>query len=227
MDNNIKSKEFLQNGIQFLARHEYREAINEFKAASLLDADNVEILYNLGVAYSRVGLYRSTNEVLQQILDMPHTSVFVLDVKKLYAFSFIELGKYSEAMKSLDEVINVSNYDISARAMKGYCYEQAGESDKAIATYRLILDIDRHNLNAINSLSYLLALNGNVDEALKHSEKLIEAKTQCAAYFDTLGFIHMKKGNLQQAKKYLTKAFSIDSFSEDIKQHLEELKKLK
>lgn len=227
MDKINESIKHFKKGLDFIRKDEFHNAINELKAASVIDKNNPEVLYNLGIAYGKVGLFRSANGILKTILDLPFQTVFVLDVKKLYAFSFIELGNYSEAMKILDEVIKVSNYDVKARSMKGYCFEMLGDVDKAIATFRLVLDIDHHNINAVNSLSYLLAKNGKVDEALKRSEKLIGVGKESAAYLDTLGFIYMKKGNLKQAEKYFKKAYSIDSFSDEIKSHLQELNKKK
>jgi len=51
-----------------LFTRDYDSAIGELKKAEMIDRDNPEILFNLGISYSRKGLYKTASEYFQRVL---------------------------------------------------------------------------------------------------------------------------------------------------------------
>ena len=206
---------------------DYDLAIDDLKKAEMIDQENPEILFNLGIAYSRKGLFKTANEYFTKVLNLNTSYIDSANVKKNIAFCFIQNKDYDKAINILGEVIEDFNSDIQARNMKGYCLEKKGRLKDALKTYREIFHYDRSNINSLNSSSYLMALlNIELKSALKIAEFVYKKDKLNPAYNDTLGFVYMKLGNYTEAEKYFKAAVSMLPFNEEINDHIKELNSL-
>ena len=211
-----------------LFTRDYDSAIGELKKAEMIDRDNPEILFNLGISYSRKGLYKTASEYFERVLSLKFSFIDSVIVKKNIAFCYIKNQYYDEALKILNEIISDFESDITALNMKGYCLEKKGELKNALMTYRKIFHYDKTNINSLNSASYLMALlNIELKSALKIARFVHQKDKSNPAYNDTLGYVYLKSGNIKEAEKYLKKAASILPFSNEISEHIKELEFLK
>ena len=206
---------------------DYDSAIDELKRAEMLDRENPEILYNLGIAYSRKGLFKTAQIYFQKVLSLEISYINKSNVKKNISFCMIQNENFDEALNFLQEVIDDYPSDILALNMKGFCLEKKGELKDALKTYREILRYDRSNINCLNSTSYLMAkLEIELKSALKIAQFVYQRDKLNPAYNDTLGFIHMRLGNYNEAEKYLSSAASMMPFNNEINEHISELNEL-
>jgi len=211
-------------GEKFFVKN-YDDAIRDLKAAEVLDKNNPEILFNLGINYCRKGLHRTSVEYFEKVLGLPFKYVEILTLKKMLAFALISSGSLKEADRRLDEVLELVPADTVALNMKGYSLEKQGKIGQAMDVYKNIIKIDKNNYNAYNSLAYLIAKNGgNLNEAQKYANKAVAASPENPAYLDTIGYIYMKKGRVKEAMKYLYEARKRMPVSEEIQEHINELK---
>jgi len=221
---NEKINGFLKTALEKFIVSDFNEAIRDLRAAEVLDRDNPEILYNLGVCYSRLGLFKTSVQYYERLIALPDTFIEILTVRKLLAFSLIQTGQYTDAEKAIEGVLLKTPRDTAALSMKGYCLEKLGRYRDAVTVYSEIIKIDKGNLNSYNSIAYILAMTKtNLDRALKLARTACEKKDNNPAYLDTLGFVCMKRGDRAAAKKYFTKALELAPFSKEIKAHLREL----
>jgi tetratricopeptide (TPR) repeat protein len=219
---------FLKSALQKFIVRDYDNAVRELKAAEMLDRDNPEILYNLGITYCRMGLDKTAAGYFKKILNLTHTFIDALAVKKLLSFSLIQIKKYKESERYLDEVMELVPLDVAALSMKGYCLEIQNRPDEALRVYRSILEADTHNNNACNSIAYITAkTGGDLTASLSYARMAYESNKENSAYLDTLGFVLMKMGKLDQAEHYLTLAIQRAPLSEEINAHIQELDKIK
>jgi len=225
--NNILN-DIKKSALSNLFYRDYDSAIDDLKKAEVLDQQNPEILFNLGIAYSRKGLYKTANDYFTKVLNLNISYINSANVKKNIAFCFIQSKDYDKALNILDEVINDFSADIQALNMKGYCLEKKGRIRDALKTYREIFNHDRSNINSLNSSSYLMALLGiELESALKIAKFVYNKDKTNPAYNDTLGYAHMKLGNYAEAEKYLNAAAYLLPFNEEINEHIRELDRLK
>jgi tetratricopeptide (TPR) repeat protein len=221
---NEKIESFLESALEKFLVNDYNEAIRDLKAAEVLDKDNPQILYNLGVNYSRLGLHKTACIYYEKIINLPFGYVDILSVKKLFAFSLIHLNDYSKAEKNLNEVLESSRGDVTALSMKAYCYERTKNYFEAMKLYKMIIEIDKSNFNAYNSCAYIMAETGkNLEEAYKLSFASYNFDKKNPAYMDTLGFICLKMGDLKEAKRLFGEAEKLLPFNDEIKAHILEL----
>lgn len=207
---------------------DYDSAIEDLKRAEMIDRENPEILFNLGIAYCRKGLFKTSYDYFLKVLNLHTSYINTAVVKKNIAYSLIKTEDYDTALKFLNEVIDDFQSDIHALNMKGYCLEKSGNLRDALKTYREIFRYEKSNINSLNSTSYLMASLGiELKSALKIAEFVYKKDTSNPAYNDTIGFVYMKLGNYEKAEKYLKTAASILPFNTEISQHLQELNTLK
>jgi len=225
--NNILN-DIKQSALSNLFYKDYDSAIANLKKAEVIDQENPEILFNLGIAYSRKGLFKTANEYFTKVLNLNIAYINSANVKKNIAFCFIQSKDYDKALNILNEVIIDFSSDIQALNMKGYCLEKQGRLKDALKTYREIFNYDRSNINSLNSSSYLMALLGiELKSALKIAEFVYNKDKSNPAYNDTLGYVYMKMGDYAEAEKYFNAAAYILPFNEEINEHIRELDRLK
>jgi len=207
---------------------DYDSAIEELKRAEMIDRDNPEILFNLGIAYCGKGLFKTAFEFFEKVLSLKISYINSSVVKKNIAYCLIKNENYDEALKFLNEILTDFKSDIHALNMRGYCLEKKGELKNALKAYREIFQYDRSNINSLNSTSYLMASLGiELKSALKIAEFVYQKDKLNPAYNDTLGFVYMKLGNFNKAEIHLKSAASMLPFNSEINEHIKELNELK
>ncbi len=220
-----KINDYIASSLSNFVVRNYEDAVRDLKSAEMLDRNNPEILYNLGVAYAQMGLYKTSIKYLLRVLDLPYTFVDILNVKKVIAYVYIKVKEFQKAAACLDELSKVLNRDISLYNMKGYCLEKQKKYFEAIKIYKHVINLDDNNYNAYNSLAYLFALTGrDLNSAKEYAERSYRSNKNNGAYLDTLGYVLLKMGDLKSAEKYLNKAKMIMPFSEEIDGHIKELR---
>ncbi|HSV96154.1 MAG TPA: tetratricopeptide repeat protein [Spirochaetota bacterium] len=219
-----KIKRFLAAALSKSVMNDYRNALEDLRAAEALDRDNPEVLYNLGICYARTGLYKSAAEYFRRVIDLPLAFVDINTVRKLLAYCAIMYGEYAEAERLLETSLGISPRDAAALNMRGYCREKTGRYTEAIESYREIIGIDPRNWNAHNSLAFLIAESGgDLAEAAGHASIALKAKPAHPAYLDTMGYVYMKRGQARAAKDHYKKALAQMPESAEIKAHIAEL----
>ncbi len=227
-DINRNIHDHISEAVKSLADRNFEKALEEFRAAEVIDRDNPEILFNIGITYTRLGLYKTAIEYFGKVLKLNSGFVDKHAVKKNMAYCFTRTGNYSEAVNLLDDVTLNFPSDTTALNMKAYCLQQLGMDDESLATYRLVLQKNRNDINSLNSAAYLMSLAGTqLDTAYKLAKHVVMKNSDNPAYLDTLGYICIKLNKPDEAEVYLTKAISILPFDREIRQHYDELINLK
>jgi tetratricopeptide (TPR) repeat protein len=224
---NQRIQELMSSALRFLKSGDSESAIEELKTANILDSENPEVLYNLGIVHSKQGLHKTAIPYYEKILAMPSAYIELLQVKKLLAYSYILNGSYAEAVRIILSLVRNTPSDIAALSMAGYALEKAGRVDEALKMHENVLFQDPENVNAANSLAFLYAQKGeNLDKALSLAKKAHDSNPESAAYNDTIGYVYFRRNQLDPAKRHLKKAFELDPANEEIRTHLHELLKM-
>jgi tetratricopeptide (TPR) repeat protein len=219
-----KLRALLDSGLQNYLTGDYTEAIRDLKAAEVLDHQNPETLYNLGLSYSRLGLHKSALDYLYRVIELPFDFVEELTVRTVLALTLIHLGEYLEAQEQLDRVLSVDRTNRAASNLKAYGLYQQKKIDEAVDQYRRILAREPDNATAANSLAYLLVSEkGETVESQELVKKSLEKYPANPAYLDTLGYILLKLGDYENARKVLEKARESAPLEDEILEHQKEL----
>lgn len=215
--------DFLRSAMKKFVIRDYESAIRDLKAAEMLDKNNPEIVYNIGVNYCRMGLDRSAIEYFKKVLNLEQSFIDALVVKKLLAYALIRLKQYEESLEFLQQVLQLVPTDTAALNMKGYSLESLGRYDEALRVYSSIIEHEKDNYNANNSLGYIMSKTGaNLSKALQYAQIAYNSNNDNPAYLDTMGYVYLKMGNCDLARNYLIKALEKAPLSMEIKDHIKE-----
>jgi tetratricopeptide (TPR) repeat protein len=220
-------KKFLNSALRKISAKDYDSAIEKLMAAEVLDKDNPEILYNLGVCYCKKELFNSAATYFKKVIGLPLTFVDILTVIKMLSYSLIMAKDMEQAKKYVNDGLKKSVNDTILLNMKGFVLEKEKKYNEALDTYKTIIDIDNKNSNAYNSAAYIIStVNGDINEALTYSRNALKHNPENPAYLDTMGFIQIKKGQIDIAKRFLKKALEKLPQSKEIKDHVNLLLKI-
>ncbi len=220
-------KQFLDTAIAKISVRDYDNAIEKLKAAEVLDENNPEILYNLGVCYCKLELFKTAVTYFKRVLTLSFAFVDIITVYKLLSYSLIMAEEFAEAVQSIDEGLELSRNDITFMSFLGFAYDKEKKYEEAINVYKDIIELDTYNYTAYNSLAYIIARSGgDLKEAMEYAKSALKSNPENPAYIDTIAYIHMKKGQTELAKKYFKQAFQKMPESAEIKEHINELLKI-
>lgn len=93
-------------------------------------------------------------------------------------YHLADQGKYHEADKSFEKLLELSPYYAPAWSSKGYCLEQLGKYHEAIESYDNYLELIPDRKHGWESKGRVLEKLGEYDEADKCFDKADEIKTQ-------------------------------------------------
>lgn len=224
-DTNERLQSLLEGAINEFLVGNHDESINRLKSALMLDRENPVILFNLAVNYCRIGLHNTAIQYLRQLENLTLTYIELNTVKKVYAFSLIQIGDYTAAEKVLGNILTSIPHDQQVESMLAYMFEKQGKFAQASELYRGIIDRDPKSYSSFNSLAYVMAKIGNdLELALQYVKNALKHNRNNPAVLDTAGYVLMKMGRITEAEKFFQNAFRIAPFNNEIKDHLREIK---
>jgi len=120
----------------------------------------------------------------------------------------VRLNQYDEAIRTLQDAINVSKNAEPFVTDLASLYQQRGDSDKAIAAYTDALAKNPGSMLLTNNLAMLLVSVKTDTSSLEQAGKLVErlAASQNPDYLDTYGWINYIRGDLKSALPALEQA---------------------
>ena len=91
--------------------------------------------------------------------------------------------------------------------------------------YKKILALKPDDIQTLNSYAYRLAVTEkDLDKAEEMSRRTLKAEPENPYFLDTYGWILHKMGKDKEALKYIEKAMQRDEESDEVKEHLKEIK---
>lgn len=113
---------YLKLGLAYSALHKYKEAVSGLKMAIRINPEivNAEAYYYLGYSYSERGNHKDALEAFKQALYLTRAEVIDKDETEAQSFpaleqihyslgrSYLNLGRYQEAIKELNEAVKLN-----------------------------------------------------------------------------------------------------------------------
>lgn len=204
----------------------YREAVSNYLNALLIDRNNAEIYFELGLCYKHLGEYSKAIKYLDiasTLKDDSYETFFELGI--CHQLEGIPCG----AIKNFIRAIQINPDNPEAILQLGISHELCEEYELALMIYQKLIENSNGYLKAYDHKSSLLMKLNKYKEASKLLHNIICINPEFYKAYAGIGVCMEKLGKLSQAQRFYRKFLTLKPFSKDadfIKNRLERLKKL-
>ena len=186
---------FANLGAVIAQQGRYSEAIEFYQTALRLSPRSAPILLNLGIAHYRGRQFQEAASVFAQLLELRSD---ITQARQLYGLSLAALGRDEEAIRQLEQTLDVGPPDPAVLYSLGLAYLSLGKAGFRSTLERLAsFPAGRPTLHLLQGLAFL-----RDQEFEKASEELQSAATLNSdlprVYF-SLGLAHLKLGRNKEA----------------------------
>lgn len=192
----------------YLKNNDIPRAIEELKAASLLDPDAIEPNAILALLYSSQG----NEELAAQEYETAIKKALRLEPENLLLYKslgmlYLSRKQLKEAQGIYEQIISFSPQDAEAYFYLAAIFNELNNNSLAEEKIKKAIELKPDFHEALNFLGYLyVEEERHLDKAEALIRKALEFKPQNGAYLDSLGWFYFKKGDLQNALEHLKKA---------------------
>lgn len=147
-------------------------------------------------------------------------------VNYLLGSSYSMEKNYLLAKNSLQTALNISPDSRATKHLLATVLNHLEEWEYLDELYVELLAGNADDSQALNNYGYALAERGiRLEEALDMAKRANELEPDNAAYLDTMGWIYFRMGLLEKAKIYISRSLELESDSEVVREHMDEVLK--
>jgi cellulose synthase operon protein C len=185
----------------------YAEAVQEFRRALELDADDLAARFRLGVALRRSQNYTAATDVLDQVakVDPEHPG---LALER--GLIFEATGHGTEALKAYDAALAKAPTDPELMLRAGCGSVSAGQAERGEELLRKVLAQRPNSAEVNHCLGRSLLVRDKVADAQRLLDRAVELDPNRAEYHLYSGWAANEAGNATKADRELARALELD-----------------
>jgi tetratricopeptide (TPR) repeat protein len=221
MEEEEQAVKLVRSARKYLSDEKHEKALTSLLTAHEIDRENTDVLYLIGITYTRMGRYLRALDNFERILNSDISYINKVHTQMIAGYIYTLLGEHEKALEVFREILDAGFESAQVYAAIGYIMDRQGDFKKACMNLYRAIELDPKNANARNSLGYIYAEAGiNLEEALMEIKKAVSLDKGNPAYLDSLGWVYYKMGKLSQARSYLKKASDMAPDNDEIAAHL-------
>jgi tetratricopeptide (TPR) repeat protein len=214
----------LQEGIRLFLSKRWTMALEEFKstdAAELNGEENAELVYYLGLCYTKLGQYEDALLYLEQVVTNGSNPLRAYQCRMALAYIYARTQRSKMAEFELNRLVSAGFESVQLYTTLAYAAWAQKHYKKAVEFYEKALEMDANNSTALNGLGFILVDTGmDINRGLRYCRKAVDRKPQNPAYLDSLGWAYFKCGDYQEARVWLRRAKDLAPRESAIKLHM-------
>jgi tetratricopeptide (TPR) repeat protein len=215
----------LQEGKRLFALRRWDLALQELlsvDAEGFSAADNAELAYYTGLAYTKLDRYDDGLLYLEQVISAGNDPIRMYQCRLAMAYIYVITKRAKLAEFELGQLIKKGVESAQIYTTLAYAAWVQKDNARAVELYEKALELDQNNTTAMNGLGFVL-VDANIDlhRGLRYCRLAADRKPSNAAYLDSLGWAFYQSGDLSEARKWLRRAQSLAPRNEDIMSHVQ------
>lgn len=179
-----------------------KEAQADIDTALALDSSNVAIWQLHGQVYYMTNRTRISRASWERCAEMDPKNI---ECRQRLAELYLAVRDYPQALKKINEVLQLDGRLAKALFLKGYIYQELGDTASAITFYTQTIDADENYFDAYDMLGVIYAERGD-SMALQFYNKTLELKPNSSDQYYKVGIFEQNRGNYNAAIEAYTKA---------------------
>ena len=197
-------------------------------AGGLSKRESAHVYYNLGNAYFELGENEKASSAYLRALEFD-------DDLKVASFNlvrtYIEAGKYSEALRILDRMIKKDSDNTVMHSAKGYCLFRFGDYDKAAESYLNVIKINPADQNALFNYALIMTELGNYETAVERFAELKNTNPEDELLVSKIDFavgrVYYLQENYDKSLEYFEPVYEKNPDFDGVQEYLFEIYKNK
>ncbi|MDP7180309.1 MAG: tetratricopeptide repeat protein [Candidatus Woesearchaeota archaeon] len=188
-----------------------------------LDENKPKFYYELGVQAMVLNKFDEAITNLKKAIEL----------NKQWPAPYISLGniyckqkKFEEAIAILEEAKKVDEKDSNIHNNLGVAYEMVRDDRSALESYKHAINYNKQNVDAYSNVTRILVKHNKIDEAIPLVKLLMGFKPKDIANYSNLGILFIQKKMLTEAIEVFNEGLKIEPDNKDLKDNIENTKKL-
>lgn len=180
----------------------YKEAIDFYKKALLINPQEMGLNLSIGLSYSQMGDYENALSHFEKILKHNDNSEEFLKIKAGAYLNIANISYYNndfdKSIELLEKAISVLPGYLDVYVNLGNCYNYKNEKEKAIYYFKKALEIDPNDLDARHNLAFTQLSIGDFENGFKNYEcRILSPKTAITTEYVTFNKPRWRGENLE------------------------------
>lgn len=202
----------------------HQDAVSRYLNAILIDRNNADSYYGLGVCYKQLNNLEKAIDALEKskkIREFDYATHYELGICYLLS------GCPCKAVKNLITSIRLNHNNINAQIQLAIAHELMEENDMALMIYEKIIETTPSYIKAYNHKSALLMNTGDYYDASQVFNKILKLNPEYHRAYLGIGICFDKMGKNSDAIRYYKRFLEKKPYSHHasyVKQRLEDLK---
>lgn len=174
---------------------------------------NIEVFVTKASVFSQLRDHESAIKNFEKALDIAQKqdeSWEVEDIRFDLALEYENIHDYTNAIKVLETLLEISPENESAIYEIAYCYERLGDFDKCIEFYTRYIDNNPYSFTAWYNLGNIYFLKNNIEKALWAYDYSIIINDEFSSAHFNMGNTYMQINEYQKALESYVKCMELD-----------------
>ena len=212
-------------GMCYASKGELKKALKHFEISYNLDNVNENVILNMALIHEQLNHKAEAIAKYEEILKInPENNLADFKAKTLKsdadfksipeavqkANTLYETGKYDEALKLDEKILQIQDDCVPAFNNQGLCYDKMGLTDKAIEAYENALKINPNARNALNCLGLIYVRLKDYKKANELLERNIEVYPENEMAYANNAFVLLQIGEYEKSIEMGRKALDIN-----------------
>ena len=190
----------------------YKESVSKYLQSIMLDRNNADSYYGIGVSYKFLSYYEKALEYLEKAKELaPDRFEISFETGVVYML----MGVPCQAIKHFIDAIMLDKENTDAQLHLAMAHELADEEDLALLIYNRIIECFPFCLNAYNHKAALLMSLGHFREAAETFKQVIKLNKEYYKAYYGLGICFDRLNNSRSAQIYYRKFINLKPHSKD------------
>jgi len=196
-----------------------QSATTFFNRAAVLNPNDAEPLYELGMTLAVLQDYRPAAAALEQSIKIDGKN---MEARRIYGNVLIALDRPNDAIEQFEAAKELAE-EKAPRIYNGLgvAMDMAGRHADAQAAYKKAIEQDPDGLSAKNNLALSLAINGNYEEAIILLQGVSESPLSSARNRLNLALVYGLMGDLNRAAQAASKDLPRDDVRKNLMRYQE------
>jgi tetratricopeptide (TPR) repeat protein len=196
-----------RDGIRALEAGQYARALECFQAVERLRPGDLDVIFNVGLTYFRMGRYAEGITSLRAALASPSSAE---RARYLLGASLYQVRDYRTAAATL-EPLRSSKYAEDVLYLLEESYRRSGQAEPAKRAFAEFMTRFPNSAELHKLLGIAYDSQGRYDEALKEFQQALDTDPHLPEVRFGIGFLHLKKHEDNQAAEWFQRELNISS----------------